>query len=96
MGNKLDLIETILKDDLEISLSSEENTLINELDDDIKKEIYDLVKNPMFIDDIELITKSIIFKSHNLSLEQQQYIKTKCEERVKKLKKCWKMLDVEL
>lgn len=87
MGNKkIDIIEIALKEDLMISLEPEERTYLDSLDDEFKQEIFDLVNNENYVDEIEKIVDIIIKKASFLPQEQQTYIKEKCSSRINKLK----------
>lgn len=84
--NRIDIFETILKDDLRIPLTDKEKEALTKVDDDIKQQIYEIVNNPAFLDEIISSTNTIISKAYNLSEEDQQYIIQKCEERIRRLK----------
>lgn len=82
MDEKLDIFEIALKNDLEIPLNSSEKEMLTHMDEDVKQEIYDLINNIAFLDELETITKNIIRKSADLSEEEQKYIRMKCQKRI--------------
>lgn len=85
-NKKMDIIEIVLKEDLKILLDPEERTYLDSLDDVFKQEIFDLVNNENYIDEIEQLANTIIKKASLLPEEQQRYIKEKCSHRINKLK----------
>lgn len=83
---ELDIIEIVLKKDLKIPLNELEEKLFNNLDEQIKNDLFDLVNSSSFLDEIENVVENIIKKSYLLPPEEQNYIKTKCNEKIRKLK----------
>jgi len=84
---KIDILEIILKEDLKILLDDDEKKQLDSLDQEFILELIDLVNNVDYVDEIERIATKIAKKSSLLPIDQQDYIKRKCLERVNSLKK---------
>ena len=84
-SQNFDVLEVILKNDLGIPLDEKEEEWLKLVDDEMKSSLFDLVNSQSFLEEIKNIVRNIIAKSSELSKEQQQTIKRKCEERIKKL-----------
>lgn len=80
-----DMIEIVLKKDLKIPLDDLEEKWLSHIDEQIKNELFDLVNNSVFLDEIKEVIEHIVRKSVTLPKEQQDYIKAKCQERIQKL-----------
>lgn len=85
-NRRIDIFEVALKSDLEITLNLEEKNFLDNLDNDLKKEVFSLINNVTYLDEVERLTASIIRQSSTLPVEQQEVIKSKCIEKIAKLK----------
>ena len=81
----LDMIEVVLKKDLKIPLNELEEKCLSNIDEQTKQEIFELVNNCAYLDEIKNLVEHIKKTSLFLSVEEQDYIKTKCEERIQNL-----------
>lgn len=85
MREIIDIFEVVLKKDMKISLTKQEQSFYDSLDETIKDAVIELINTPSYIDEVEKTCRSIILKS-KASQEEQRDIKEKCEERIKSLK----------
>lgn len=81
-----DIIEIVLKKDLQLPLTPVEETELSNMDNEVIEELLKLVNSSIFLEDVTQLTERIIKEAKLLSIDEQEYIKTKCEERIKKLK----------
>ena len=88
MNKKLDIFEVVLKQDIGISLTPYERKFLENIDEEARNTIKELVNNESFLDEIEKTCEHIITESKldELSLSEQEKIKNKCEERIQKVK----------
>ena len=81
----IDLLEVILKEHLQIPLTELEENFLNIIDDEAKEAALLLINSSAFVDEITSLSDSIIKKASQLSQEQQDYIKMKCQKKIEEL-----------
>ena len=87
MGQQcFDVIEVVLKKDLEIDLTPIEIENLSHIDEEVIEQVLLLVNNYVYLDDVVKLTDKIIKDSEELSSDEQENIKKKCYERIKQLK----------
>ena len=70
--NAIDGLEAFVKVKMGIKLSQEEIEIYNNYDDDEKKLIFDFINNPVFINDLNKITKKILNHQDNKCLSKKK------------------------
>lgn len=82
---KFDIIEVMLKIQLKIPLTEEEKKWINNIDNDIKEATLIVLDDDSYADELLRSIHNILISIGSLSLEEQQYVKARCEEKIAKI-----------
>ena len=82
---RFDLIEIVLKKELDIKLSEDELIFYDGIDNDIKETIVNLLNDFLYSKEINRAINNILSKSNNYSPEQYKEIKEKCEAKKNKI-----------
>lgn len=82
---KFDIIEVMLKIQLKIPLTEEEEKWINNIDNDIKEATLIVLDDDSYADELLRSIHNILISIGSLSLEEQQYVKARCEEKIAKI-----------
>lgn len=85
MREIIDIFEVVLKKDMEIPLTQQEQIFLNSMDETVRDAVTELINNPSYIDEVEKNCRNIILKFKS-SQEEQDSVKKRCEEKIENLK----------
>lgn len=75
---QFDIIEVVLKQNLKIKLTEEETRWLENIDEELKNTVIDLISDESYLDDIISLLDRMIQKASLLPLDEQADIKQKC------------------
>lgn len=82
-----DLIEVVLKKELEIPLSSSEQKYLLNIDDIALEVVKTVIEESSYKDEVLRLINSILEESSSLPLEQRKNIENKCNQKKLQLEK---------
>lgn len=88
MNIQFDLIEVILKQNLNIPLTDSELQWLDTIDDTTKNTVCDLIHDSSYYDEVLKLLDCLMKRAENLPYEEQIDIKNKCMSKKKELKLC--------
>lgn len=78
MDIQFDIIEVVLKQNIGIKLTEQEENYLKTIDDEVENTIMVLINDSSYLDEVIKLLDHIIQKSSNLPIDEQNVIKEKC------------------
>lgn len=82
---RVDILEVLIKNKIAIPFTESEKKCFDNIDDDTRNTIYELIDSGAYNEEFIKTLKSIIEKSKGLSKEEYEYIVNKCEKEIEHL-----------